>query len=110
VRGCEALFGPAPEIGRKIKTRVLQDTGLIASVGVAPNKFLAKLASDLGKPDGFVIVAPDKVRDTLALLPVGRVWGVGAKAERRCAAGSASWSKSSVSVCAGKAFVPRPLS
>lgn len=49
VHGCEGLFGPAPEIARQIKQRVLAETGLIASVGVAPNKYLAKLASDVGK-------------------------------------------------------------
>src|SRR5207244_12810712 len=46
VRGCEGLFGPAPEVGRRIKARVRAETGLVASVGIAPNKFLAKLASD----------------------------------------------------------------
>jgi DNA polymerase-4 len=83
VHGCEGLFGPAPEIGKKIKTRIKGETGLIASVGVAPNKFLAKLASDHGKPDGFVVVAPDQVQGFLAPLPVGRIWGVGAKSEKR---------------------------
>src|SRR5262249_11897685 len=53
VRGCEGLFGNAPEIARQIKDRIKKETGLTASVGVAPNKFLAKLASDHGKPDGF---------------------------------------------------------
>jgi len=83
VRGCEGLFGPAQEIARKIKARIRAETGLIASVGVAPNKFLAKLASDHGKPDGFVVVPPDNVQDFLAPLPVGRLWGVGAKGEKR---------------------------
>jgi DNA polymerase-4 len=83
VRGCEGLFGSAPEIAHKIKTRVKEETGLVASVGVAPNKFLAKLASDLGKPDGFVVLHPEKVREALDPLPVGRIWGVGAKAEKR---------------------------
>jgi len=83
VSGCEGLFGPAAEIGRHIKVRVKEETGLIASVGVAPNKFLAKLASDHGKPDGFVVLDPDKVAEFLAPLPVGRIWGVGAKGELR---------------------------
>jgi DNA polymerase-4 len=83
VRGCEGLFGPAPEIARQIKQRIRAETGLIASVGVAPNKYLAKLASDIGKPDGFVVLPPDKVTEFLAPLPVSRIWGVGAKGETR---------------------------
>src|SRR5262249_41232451 len=77
VRGCEGLFGPAPEIARRIRARVLAETGLTASVGVAPNKFLAKLASDHGKPDGLVVVPPDGVAAFLGPLPVARLWGVG---------------------------------
>src|SRR5947209_15036961 len=83
VRGCEGLFGPAPEIARQIKARIRTETGLVASVGVAPNKFLAKLASDHGKPDGFVVLPPDRVSAFLAPLPVGRLWGVGAKGQKR---------------------------
>ena len=55
VTGSEQLFGPAVEIGRKIKQAVREETQLVVSVGVAPNKFLAKIASDLKKPDGFVV-------------------------------------------------------
>ena len=83
VRGCEGLFGTAEAIGRQIKQRIKSETELIASVGVAPNKFLAKLASDYGKPDGFVVVPPDKVSEFLAPLPIGRIWGVGAAGEQR---------------------------
>jgi DNA polymerase-4 len=83
VRGCEGLFGPAPRIAGQVKARVKAETGLTASVGVASNKFLAKLASDLGKPDGLVVVEPQTAAAFLAPLPVGRVWGVGAKGERR---------------------------
>src|SRR5271170_5912288 len=83
VHGCEGLFGPPPEIAKQIKNRILAETGLVASVGVAPNKYLAKLASDIGKPDGFVVLEPDKVMEFLAPLPVGRIWGVGKKAEER---------------------------
>ena len=83
VHGCEGLFGPAPEIARQIKNRIRTETGLVASVGVAPNKYLAKLASDIGKPDGFVVLTPDKVTEFLAPLPVSRIWGVGKKAEQR---------------------------
>jgi DNA polymerase-4 len=83
VHGCEPLFGPASDIARQIKARIKADTGLIASVGVAPNKFLAKLASDHGKPDGLVIVPADGVQEFLGPLPVGRLWGVGARGEKR---------------------------
>lgn len=83
VYGCEGLFGPAPAIARTIKDRVNAETGLIASVGVAPNKFLAKLAGDLGKPDGLVVLTPERVTEFLTPLPVSRLWGVGARGESR---------------------------
>lgn len=83
IHGCEELFGSAPVIADKLKARIKSETGLTASVGVAPNKFLAKLASDHGKPDGLVVVNPDRVSEFLHPLPVGRIWGVGAKAEKR---------------------------
>jgi|HubBroStandDraft_6_1064221.scaffolds.fasta_scaffold54311_3 DNA polymerase IV len=83
IHGCEDLFGSAPVIASKLKSRIKSETGLTASVGVAPNKFLAKLASDHGKPDGLVVVEPDRVAEFLHPLPVGRIWGVGAKAEKR---------------------------
>jgi DNA polymerase-4 len=75
--GSEALFGPSAEIGRQIKQRIRSELNLIASVGVAPNKFLAKIASDLKKPDAFVVVEPNEVQAFLDPLPVGRLWGVG---------------------------------
>jgi DNA polymerase-4 len=83
VHGCEGLFGPAPEIARLIKQRIRTEAGLVASVGVAPNKFLAKLAGDLAKPDGLAVLPADKVAEFLAPLPVSRIWGVGARAEKR---------------------------
>ncbi|MEN6429134.1 MAG: DNA polymerase IV [Phycisphaerales bacterium] len=71
------LFGPAEEIGRQIKSRIREQTSLTASVGIAPNKFLAKLASDLRKPDGFVVITEQNRQQVLDPLPVGRIWGVG---------------------------------
>ncbi len=75
--GSESLFGSAANIGRQIKQRIRSELGLIASVGVAPNKFVAKIASDLNKPDGFLVVQPGEVQEFLDPLPVGRLWGVG---------------------------------
>jgi DNA polymerase-4 len=83
VRGCEGLFGPAPQIARSIKERIRSETGLVASVGVAPNKYLAKLASDHGKPDGYIVLQPEQVIAFLHPLPVSRIWGVGARGEKR---------------------------
>ena len=77
VTGSEGLFGPAAEIGKKIKEVVRQEIRLVVSVGVAPNKFLAKIASDLKKPDALVVVEPEKVQEFLDPLPVERLWGVG---------------------------------
>ncbi len=77
VAGSERLFGDGVEIGRRIKADILRETGLVASVGVAPTKFLAKLASDLDKPDGFRVILPHEVRAVLDPLPVSKVYGVG---------------------------------
>ena len=77
VTGCERLFGPGEQIGRELKHRINKVTGLTASVGVAPNKFLSKLASDLDKPDGLVVVPSDRIQDFLDPLPLKRLWGAG---------------------------------
>ncbi|OYV77047.1 MAG: DNA polymerase IV [Chromatiales bacterium 21-64-14] len=81
--GCERLFGPAPEVARRIKDDLAREVQLVASVGVAPNKFVAKVASDLKKPDALVVVHPGEVQAFLDPLPVGRLWGVGKVAGRR---------------------------
>ena len=80
VTGSTRLFGSIEAMGRRLKDDVREATGLIASVGMAPNKFLAKLASDLGKPDGFVVVASGDIRSVLDPLPVRRIWGIGVRA------------------------------
>ena len=79
VTGSTSLFGPANTIALTIKRRIQQELNLTASVGLASNKFLAKLASDLRKPNGFVVVPPDKVQEFLDPLSVERIWGVGKK-------------------------------
>jgi len=72
-----ALHGDGAVIGREIKVRILAAVSLTASVGVAPNKFLAKVASELEKPDGLVVVETGHEAAFLAPLPVSRLWGVG---------------------------------
>jgi DNA polymerase-4 len=74
-----ALFGDAVRIARLIKSRIREVTGLTASVGVAPNKLVAKIASDLGKPDGLTFVPGERVRDILDPLSVRRLPGLGRK-------------------------------
>ncbi len=83
VTGSRRLFGDAATIGRAIKTAIKVELHLTASVGVAPLKFVAKIASDLNKPDGFVEVGEDKVIDFLDPLPVARLWGVGRVGQQR---------------------------
>ena len=77
VTASRALRGEGPAIAREIKARIRAEVALTASVGVAPNKFLAKVASDLEKPDGLVVVPPGREAAFLAPLPVSRLWGVG---------------------------------
>lgn len=77
VTGCERLLGSPVEVARDIKQRIRADLRLTASVGVAHNKFLAKLASDLEKPDGLTVITPETVDTILPPLPVERLWGVG---------------------------------
>jgi DNA polymerase-4 len=77
VTGTEGLHGDGAAVARTIKARITRELALTASVGVAANKFVAKVASDLRKPDGLVVVAPGAEPDFLAPLPVSRLWGVG---------------------------------
>jgi DNA polymerase IV len=81
VTGSEKLFGAGPEIAKKIKGRIRDELQLTASAGVAANKFVAKVASDLKKPDGLVVVEPGREKEFLAPLPISRLWGVGPKTE-----------------------------
>jgi DNA polymerase-4 len=76
-------IGEAGALARRLKEEIRSGTGLTASAGVGPSKFVAKIASDLRKPDGLVVVEPDDVVDFLAPLPVSRMWGVGKVTERR---------------------------
>src|SRR5204862_2021173 len=67
----------ATTVARRLKERIRADTGLTASAGVAPNKFLAKIASGWKKPDGLTVISPDRVEPFLQRLPVDALWGVG---------------------------------
>ncbi len=67
----------ATTVAKRLKERIREETGLTASAGVAPNKFLAKIASGWKKPDGLTVIAPDRVEPFLQRLPVDALWGVG---------------------------------
>ncbi|MBF0475132.1 MAG: DNA polymerase IV [Deltaproteobacteria bacterium] len=81
VTGSIRLFGTPETMARQIKATVVQETGLTVSAGVAPSKLLAKIASDMDKPDGLTVVPPDRVREFLDPLPIGKLWGVGRATE-----------------------------
>jgi nucleotidyltransferase/DNA polymerase involved in DNA repair len=81
--GCQRLFGEPREIARKIKTAIKSRLSLTASVGMGSNKLVAKIASDLQKPDGLVIVPSGEEKEFLALMPSGKLWGVGPKTADR---------------------------
>ena len=83
ITGSAALFGDGETIARRIKEDVKREQRLTSSIGLAPTKFVAKIASDLRKPDGLVIVNPDGVASFLADLPIERLWGAGRKAVAR---------------------------
>jgi len=83
VAGSQRLFGDACEIGQRIKADILRETALVASIGIAPSKFLAKLASELSKPDGFKVIRADEIRGVLDPLSVSRIFGVGERTAKR---------------------------
>ena len=92
VTGSERLLGDGRTIGEAIKKRVREELSLVASVGVAPIKLAAKIASDIDKPDGLRVVTPEGLLSFLHALPVTRLWGVGA----------ATREAGRVRVCAGR--------
>ena len=77
VTGSERLLGDPVQIAKTIKATVLGEIGLTVSAGVAPSKFVAKIASDMDKPDGLTVVEPHQVRAFLDPLPIKKMWGVG---------------------------------
>jgi DNA polymerase-4 len=86
ITGTERLFGPAVEVARLLRAAVRDEIGLAVSVGIAPVKLVAKIASDVAKPDGLLEVPRARVAEFMAPLPVGRLWGVGPVARGRLAA------------------------
>jgi DNA polymerase IV len=83
VTGSTRLFGAVEDIAQRMKQDIVREQHLVASVGVAPNKFLAKLASDLSKPDGFLVLQEVDIEGFLRHLPVSRLWGVGRQSARQ---------------------------
>jgi DNA polymerase IV len=83
VTGSEKIFGSGKEIAEKIQRRIREELQLTASVGVAQNKFIAKVASDLKKPNGLVVVEPGREKEFLAPLSISRLWGVGPTTEAK---------------------------
>ena len=88
VTGSQKLFGDGEQIARSIKQRIKEKEGITASVGVAPNKYLAKIASDLEKPDGLVVVSRERIAEFLEPLDISRLWGAGKHTQDKlCAMG-----------------------
>lgn len=85
VSGMERLSGDVRNVGWRIKERIKNEIGLTCSVGLAPNKFLAKMASDLQKPDGFTVITHEKARSFIAPLPVTKIFGIGGAAKQMLA-------------------------
>jgi len=80
--GLEKLLGPPEAIGREIKHRILEGTGLTVSVGIGPNRLIAKLGSEHRKPDGLTVIYPDEVLDFLAPMPVASLRGLGRQTQK----------------------------
>jgi DNA polymerase-4 len=82
VTGSLAMFGSAENIAYQIKSRIRHQFGLTCSIGIAPNKLLAKLASEMHKPDGLTILRPEEVSSVLERVPIGELCGIGKKMEQ----------------------------
>ena len=82
IGGCTKLHGTPEAIARQIKRRIGESVGLSCSIGIAPNKFLAKIASDLHKPDGLTLITPEQVPEFIESLPIHKVPGVGKVVEQ----------------------------
>lgn len=83
VTGCEKLFGTSVEIAKQLKARIWNEVGVMCSVGIGPNKLVAKMAAELEKPNGLTIVTSEDVPHRLWPLPIGSLFGVGKKTEQK---------------------------
>jgi len=81
ITGTEGLFGPVKNTAEKLKEKVRSETGLTVSLGLAPNKYVAKIASGMSKPDGLFIIPDGEEEKFMRSLPVGRIWGAGEKTQ-----------------------------
>jgi len=81
ITGTQGLFGPPTEAAKMLKERVRKETGLTVSVGIASNKYVAKIASGMSKPDGLFVIAPGEEEKFMRSLPVGKIWGAGPKTQ-----------------------------
>jgi DNA polymerase-4 len=81
ITGTEGLFGPPAEAAKKLKERVRNETGLTVSAGLASNKYVAKIASGISKPDGLLVIPPGEEEKFMRSLPVKKIWGAGDKTQ-----------------------------
>ncbi|MDR0584188.1 MAG: DNA polymerase IV [Treponema sp.] len=81
ISGTEGLFGPPAALAKKLKERIRAETGLTVSVGIAENKYIAKIASGLSKPDGLSVIENGTAEKFMRALPVGKIWGAGPKTQ-----------------------------
>ena len=82
ISGLEKIVGSPKTIGQKIRQRIYEATELTVSVGIGPNRLIAKLASEAGKPDGLTVISPNEVLDFLAPMPVGNLRGLGRQTQK----------------------------
>ncbi len=81
--GTERLFGASPDVARKIKEKVKQETGLTVSIGISSSMYVAKIASGLQKPDGLTIVPDGSETNFMLSLPLNKLWGIGSKTQKK---------------------------
>jgi DNA polymerase-4 len=83
ITGTAGIFGPPEEMAKKVKRTVRERTGLTVSLGLASNRYVAKIASGMSKPDGTFIIAPGEEEHFMRSLPVGKIWGAGEKTQEQ---------------------------